>query len=747
MTDDGYLMHIVANKRLYVDQNYRLHFEFAQDIQPARIISTTNTVPLNEWIQVAVTVDSTNQDMHMYVADLNNHWEEVGLYTAGTGSVTVDVATNSYFLNDSSALSPFPGSMAEIGIWNRVLTATELENLGIKRYTPSLVTSGLRGAWRLNGGNPEVDSSRFGNNATLEPSNTELTVTDSPPLILTEAPAGASTVTVYAPNLTSPMGGETFNRGIVEITWDIKNPPTSHSSLTLDNVTYELEYTENYVGRETIWTTIRRRISGSSTSYDWPVGKMLKSSTVRMRVRAFCESINRTSEWSPSDSDFTVNVFKLTPPVILSPVSDKNYADFISIILEEDQVVNTYNQKVRYKIEYQSEDADVSWTTLYEDLPVGSSPLRWNIDNLSTANDYQLKLTVSDNDNDQHTATYVRNIKITNPGLFYIDTQPPTGVIQFENKDQVTNILDQTLNLYVEDEVTDVKNMALRERNLTSQVAGGNTASPIMTLGPIEDETKMFDPVQIESDCVEFKDESGTAISPMDFTPKINWSLMKNRTDDKRSGLIKVEAKLADYGGNDSCLKKVHLFMPVWEATETLTDMIIVKETREFLVPQDNANIPFTTISRTVNTAYISTISGRMYRVEPYPVLVYELDYKISKLATLSSNIYIFAYQSTTDVSYVYRDDKTTDPKLITSFTDALSEITAVSLYDGYLFIGMQNGQLWRFNGTSFSQITDFDNAITTLYGDDRYLYIGFYGGTQTTLYNGTSLINLLIEV
>lgn len=205
--------------------------------------------------------------------------------------------------------------------------------------------------------------------------------------------------TVYAPNLTSPVGGEIFNKGKISITWETKNPPTSDTSITLSQITYEIEYTENFIGRETNWFTVKRRISGDETSFDWYVGKMLKSETLRMRIRAFCEDINTYSEYSPSAADFSVNVFKLVPPAILSPLPGRSYIDYINIIIDESQTINTYSQKIRYRIEYQSDDAGVDWTTLFEDLPVGSSPLRWNIDSLPTGT-YQLKLTIMDANND-----------------------------------------------------------------------------------------------------------------------------------------------------------------------------------------------------------------------------------------------------------------------------------------------------------------------------------------------------------
>jgi len=718
----------LGSKQIYLDSSHYLCARVEKEPSYAENgvtyyseVTSSYTLPLNEWVNISLTADFNNNEMHLYVSDTNGEWREVGDYIGIPGNIVSNSGDDLYFFGRTNI---FPGSMAEIGVWNRVLSETELENLGIKRHTPTLISRGIRGAWRFES---NLNDSVNGNNASII--SGEFDESTHVPLILTSIPAGESGVTIYAPNLTAPLGQEIFNKGLISITWEIKDPPSSRSNITLADITYEIEYTENYVGRETIWETVRRRISGSDTSYDWYVGRMLKSDSVRMRVRSFCELLNKWSEYSPSNSNFSVNVFKLTPPAILSPVTERKYSDYITIILDEEQAVNTYNQKIRYKIEYQSENADVDWTVLFEDLPVGSSPLRWNVDGLLAADDYQMRLTTSDSDQNQFAVSYVRNIQIIHPGLFYIDTTPPFGLVEFEKSNRVTNELDQIVNLYVKDETTDVKSMALREGNATD----------LLTLGEIDDESKMFDPNQYRADCVEFKDEDNKDISPTGYTQKIKWRLKDI------SGLRKVEAKLFDYGDNDSCQKNNHLFLKLWKPNELITDVITAKETRDYLSLSESGS--FATVSKSVNIAYLSTISGKMYSFETFPTLLYDIEHKISKLYRFVNNIYVFSYVTSSDSSRVYRDDRSTDLTLLTTFTDSLSEVTAVANYNDNLYFGMQNGQLWRFDGSSFSRLRTFDNPINYLLGDSRYLYIGFFSGINMFLYTGQTFVSLDVEV
>ena len=62
-------------------------------------------------------------------------------------------------------------------------------------------------------------------------------------------------MTVYAPHITSPRGGEIFNLGTVNITWDINDPPTDDEYEATSIIAYEIEYTDNYRLEDTVWNT------------------------------------------------------------------------------------------------------------------------------------------------------------------------------------------------------------------------------------------------------------------------------------------------------------------------------------------------------------------------------------------------------------------------------------------------------------------------------------------------------------
>ncbi|KKK94492.1 hypothetical protein LCGC14_2682330, partial [marine sediment metagenome] len=159
-------------------------------------------------------------------------------------------------------------------------------------------------------------------------------------------------MTVFAPHITSPKGDELFNLGKITITWDRNDPPTDDPYEATSVISYEIEYTDNYNFEDTVWNTIKRRIPWTETSFEWIVGKMIKAPTVRVRIRAKNSLDGELSDWSTSSGDFLINIFKLIPPAIVSPLPDHVYTDFILIILDESITRNTFNQKIRYTVEY-----------------------------------------------------------------------------------------------------------------------------------------------------------------------------------------------------------------------------------------------------------------------------------------------------------------------------------------------------------------------------------------------------------
>lgn len=558
---------------------------------------------------------------------------------------------------------------------------------------------------------------------------------------------GSKNKNLYSPHIITPSKSQHYNRGFVEITWDINIPPAQNldTDATIDDpyfeasvfdsssITYEIEYTDNYVGKYTNWFSVKKRIPYGDSSYDWKVGKMIKSNSVRLRLRAKDTSTEEVSDWSISDQ-FSINVFDLIAPAIVSPIPNYLYSDFIMIIMDETLTKNTYHQKIRYTLEYSSRKQNISWTVIRQNLPFGQNIIRWNLGSLPPSDDYSLRLMAKNfstsckepdiSEPDQIARTYIHNIKIQQSGLFLIDTKAPEAIIKIESNNRVTNQLEQIVNIFAQDLTTQVETIQMRECD----------ASSVLSLGDIEDP---YDPnggcssiEELLEDNPDFNNLLGKSVSA---TTKLQWVF------DNRSGLRKLEAMLTDSGGNISLQESIRVFLDAYTSDEEITDFVVVVEQRDQVTINPDTNPPSLIIEPSIfEVIYLSTISGKMFILEPFARLLYTIESspKITKLVEFNESIYICTYIDGT--GKIYRHD-ISQPTLLKVFSGALSEVLGAAVYDGDLYFGLRNGELWIYTGFVFSRINTFEDNIQTLHSDREYLYIGFQNSSSIVLYNGSS--------
>lgn len=554
---------------------------------------------------------------------------------------------------------------------------------------------------------------------------------------------------LYSPHIKSPSEFNQYNLGYVTIEWDINNPPYGVNSNSEDpyninsvdttSITYEIEYTLNYIGQATNWMTLKRRLSFSDSSYVWNVGKMIKSDSVRIRMRAKNIETQEFSDWSISD-EFSINVFELLAPSIVSPVSNNVYSNYVTIILDETLTKNTFHQKVRYTLEYSSRKQNITWTEIIKNIPFSQNIVRWNIEDIPQSDDYAIRLTAKNfstckesplSEPDQIARRYIYNIKIQQSGMFIIDTKPPQSIIEVNNNSGITNQLEQIINVFAEDETTQVETMQFRECD----------ANSILSLGDLNDP---YDPTggcstveQLLQGNPDFNNLIGKSVN---YSSKIQWVF------EDKSGLRKLEALLTDSGGNMSIQESIRVFLNTYSETERISDFIIVIEQRDNVEIDDQTNPPTVTVVPSIfEVIYLGTESGNMFVLEPFYRLLYSVENtSISKLIEFNDAVYFGTYAEESDVGKIYRHD-VSEPTRIHEFSSDLSEVLAFKVFNNALYTGLKNGELWKYNGFVFSKITTFENPISALNSDESYLYIAFQNSENVVLYNGVEFTSLEI--
>jgi hypothetical protein len=525
----------------------------------------------------------------------------------------------------------------------------------------------------------------------------------------------------YSPILKSPQGGENFNNGQVLIEWN---------SATEDTYIYEVQYTDDYSGENTTWNALKKRIPSINSGYTWIVGKKLKTSKARVRVRGIDTNSQQVSEWSMSSGDFSINTSQLIAPAIISPMPYGIYNNIIYVTLDDSLIKNTYNQKVSYNLHYSSSKLNIDWTSIINNLPPGYGFVRWNISELLPSDDYMLRLTASDNKDDEKASqivrSYVYNINIKASGSVLIDTVAPESVIQFENNRNLTNERNLVVNVFAYDKTSGLKELQLRECQIDS----------LLKLG-------MYSTTEAASDCASIADILGGNIQDFTnvigktqgFTSKILWELKDE------NGHRKIEALLSDYGGNMS-ISPVKTFMPILDSSGELTDFLRRTESR-----QGNTE----TASSEVEVVYVSTSSGELWLLEPYGRLIWSITgQEISRIFDFNDIMYICTYNSATTVGSVYQYEAGYNPVLVEEFSSSLSRVETVSDFGEYIYFGLENGKLIQYlpsseYATTFVTATSFDKAIKSLYGDAQYLYIGFENSQNITLYDGSEFLDLAL--
>ncbi len=539
---------------------------------------------------------------------------------------------------------------------------------------------------------------------------------------------------LYAPHILAPDSG-VFNRGRVEIEWIRPEFPSQDESIDTSEVTYEIEYTDVYKAEDTVWRSIKKRIPYSQSSYTWVVGKMIKSSTVKVRMRTKSRATEEYSDWAISEQ-FSVNVFDLVPPVILSPVPNKIYNSYILIILDESLIRETFNQKVRYYFDYASEKLNLDWTTIAEKVPVGNNIVRWNTALLLPSDDYVLRMTVRNSStcpttaaetSDQISVRYIYGLTIRHPGVFIIDTKPPKAHLSIEGVNGgVTNKTNHILNLYASDETTKVETVRIRDCDADSVIPLGETG--------------------LQSPAVPCPIDSLLASKELSYAPRIKYRLSED------SGFKKIEAIFKDSGGNLSISDSLRVFISLFRSTDDVSDVIIRQESRDKVDLQILNNVPIAVTETAIyEVAYVSTAGGELWCLDPYPSLLFTLPNPIVKLCDFNGYIFAFTHTETTlngaqtDISRAYINNNG-DYQAISSdsdFTGDLSIVSCVSVFGDNMFVGMKNGKLWKYTGTSWSNVTTFDSSISSLSSDERFLFIGLANSDDIILYNNTTLYQL----
>lgn len=146
-TVNGRLMEKASNSRFDANTGGNLELLIGRATTSMNYISVGSTVATNTWQCVACTYDIGGNVGHIYIGTLTSAMAEVSYATAktGSGAIISDAASSLIIGNRASGAFTHQGAIADVAIFNRVLTIGELRDW---QFNPRKMT-GCVGFWRL----------------------------------------------------------------------------------------------------------------------------------------------------------------------------------------------------------------------------------------------------------------------------------------------------------------------------------------------------------------------------------------------------------------------------------------------------------------------------------------------------------------------------------------------------------------------------------------------------------------------
>ena len=471
------------------------------------------------------------------------------------------------------------------------------------------------------------------------------------------------------PSILYPNGNEEIFDRTVTIQW---HAPLPHDDS--DNpVAYEIFFTDSYdESRQIEWVQIAS-IPAGATSFLWRIPRTVKSEACRVAIRCR-DHMGFRGDLSTSATNFSIQDRQLSSPAVLSPVADTSYRFFVPFVLDHAGLAGTQSQRAFYDISYSSESQGIDWTTIFDDLAVGSAPFNWDARDLPPSDDYMFRIMLLDDRGNSSVPVFIRGITVSPLNFFTLDTIPPKGTIKAQGQSEFTNDRNVVLKLTVFDEATGVKSVSMQQREGDTVSTTGNSeevANVKTWFLTGEDGVKFVEAV--------FKDAGNNVIDPS--LGENFFRTLFSEDNDELGGVLVVP------DGDD---------FDVWIAVGGSTPRLFRNQTSQ------------------------ATLSG-----------------DVSAMAFFESTVY-FAIQTSSNTGTLQRYVGSA-VETVSTLTDADSAITALAEFDDDLYVGLKNGELYKFTGSSMVLVDDLGSGISDLYSDGTLLYVSLDNSIDISIFDGIS--------
>jgi len=483
-----------------------------------------------------------------------------------------------------------------------------------------------------------------------------------------------------APTIIYPNGGEILADGVASIQWiEPSNVPSS------EMLWYEIFITDFYDADKKPELLHIATIPYGNSSYSYNIHKNLKGNQCRVGIRAVNHEGLR-SKVSFSAADFAIINKELPSPSMVEPQQRATYYSYIPIVFDHSSILGRCSQRSFYQIYYSSESLGIDWTLLRSNIMVGSDPFDLDVSGFSTASDYSLKIELVDDIN-VSSPVFISDLIINNINYFLIDTTPPKGTIKISDNTEYIKERNLIVNLNFYDKTSAVKEFRIEQEDVG----------------------------------VEEQPESG------DFADVTSWSTWDVSGDD---GVKLIKVRFKDYAGNmiyndpNANYFRTYKNLGDREVTSLLYDNIDGDLYMAFAL-SSTANAQLYK-----NLTLLSTLDGDATSLKFYNSMLY-IAIKDSDNKGILQRFNVSEVESVADNDSQYLD---ADNATLNSLYFSDSVINSMEVFDNKLFLGLENGILLSFGGSTIStEHSSYLNArnIYKIKTDGNVLYIFFSNSSE----------------
>ena len=486
------------------------------------------------------------------------------------------------------------------------------------------------------------------------------------------------------PAITYPNGGENITSNSIEVTW---TEPSSISDNT--NVAwYEIFIVDNYESRDNRNLVQIASIPIGNTSFEYNVNNNLKGKKCRISMRV-ANSLGERGPLVFSANDFVISNRKLPIPAIFKPTPDTTYFSYIPIVFDNKGVVGRCSQRSFYQMYYKSDEQEIDWTLGISNIMMGSGQINWDVSSLPTASDYSLKFEIVDEDKVSE-PVFINDITINNINYFLVDTLPPYGQIKVRDNEEYTNKSNLVLEVKASDGTTGVKDYKIEQIN----VSGAGTIS------------------------------SGGQGQYQKMSEVSTWTIPNGDDGLPIDGVKIIQARFRDYGNNVVISDISSKYFRTYKSLSNIEISAFVQDGSDIWYAFGSDSNPSDIPQLYKNTVLVSSLSGVATALHPYDSAMYIAIKDSDNKGILQR--YTNVLESVASNTAQYLD---VDEMVVNSLYETDSVINAMEVFDDSLFLGLQNGKLLYFSGSTVREVnSDYQylRNITGLKKNGNLLYVYF---------------------